>query len=191
MAKPLDDLAFHLVNLAPNQQLDSRKLGHMLWRAEVLHYRRYGVTLSGIHAYQRAPDGPRPYRYFEALARLRDNGRVQLEIKGRSCVNVIAVPIPIAALPGLSEHEWKTISDTLESLLPLSIEEVRAKVCDVLWEQVSDGAAMSVRAAAAIPERITDDIVAWARSTWAQEQRGKTLDAAPSIPILGLQRSAS
>ena len=164
MTRRLDDMAYQLTALTRTQQLDAEKLGHMLWHADVLHYRRHGKTISMAASYLRASSGPEPYGYFETLNRLQQAGKIQMK-RVRVAPRVFYTQItslPVVNPPEFSTDERGTLNNTLDALESLTVEETCAQVCDVLWEELDNGDAIPIRAASVISRKPTAEEVAWA-----------------------------
>lgn len=56
--------------------LGATKLNKVMWHADVLHYRRYGKTITGQMSYVRLQNGPVPNGIYQTLEALKDDGAI-------------------------------------------------------------------------------------------------------------------
>ncbi len=143
--------------------LGATKLNKVMWHADVLHYRRYGKTITGQMSYVRLQNGPVPNGIYQTLEALKDDGAIVER----------SAPTPAgtrreffdATRPDPSwfePEEVETLHEAIRFIVPLSAAQASNRTHGPIWEELSNNQQMSIRAASVIPSELRPDEIEWA-----------------------------
>ena len=148
---------FIISNTNPNE-LGKTKLFKTMWRADVLHYRRYGETISNLTAYMRMQNGPVPSNIYRVLDDLKARGKVlERPVAVGDFIRHELIPVEQADPDDFSPREIQAIFQAIEAVRPLSAVQASDMTHDVLWQVLENGDEMSIRAAAVMPGDVTPE----------------------------------
>lgn len=151
-------LAHFIISNTNPAELGKTKLFKTMWRADVLHYRRYGETISGLAAYMRMQNGPVPGNIYRALDDLKARGKIlERSVAVGDFVRHEFIPVEQADPDEFSSREIQTVFRAIEAVRPLSAAQASDMAHDILWQALENGEDMAIRAAAVIPGDVTPE----------------------------------
>lgn len=129
---------------------DFRIISKILYFADRSHLSGYGRTITGDF-YIALDDGPVPSRIFDILRIVRGDALYSAEKKSEfetffkvrdwNCL----VPQKEVDLNILSESDVKELDKSISSYGALSLDEIRAKSCDLAWSNTLQGHIIDLR----------------------------------------------
>lgn len=157
-------IAHYIIARTKPDELGSTKLNKVLWFADLMHYRRYGRSMTGANSYKKRQFGPVPNYIRAAIRSLKENQKITerwaptpthprnefvwLEAPDMDEYTSAEVDILHEAIDWIcKEHSAKSISDLTH---------------DALWDETEIGQDISIGAASVIPGEVTEDDMNWA-----------------------------
>ena len=138
--------------------LGKTELFKTMWWADVLHYRRYGETVSGLSAYVRMPQGPVPRNICPILESLKSGGEIlERQVNVSAAVRHEFIAIEPADPNQFTPREIQSICRAIEAVRPLTAAQASEMTHDPVWRVLEDGEDMPIRAAAVIPGDVTPE----------------------------------
>ncbi len=151
-------LAHFIISNTSPSELGKTKLFKTMWRADVLHYRRYGETVSGLSAYVRMPKGPVPANIYPILDGLKAGGKIlERRVNIGDTVRHELIAVEPADPDGFTSREIQSVYRAIEAVRPLTAAQASEMTHDPVWRVLGDGEDMPVRAAAVIPGDVTPE----------------------------------
>ncbi len=151
-------VAHYIIAHTEPSQLGATKLYKVMWYADVLHYRRYGETISGQVSYVRMDKGPVPNGIYEALDSLKDNQTVFEQQTPAPVGNRREfICLKRAEASWFSSTEIETLHEAIDVIVRLSAKEASNRTHGPIWEELLNGEQMPVRAAAVIPSDVSPE----------------------------------
>ncbi len=159
----LAQVAHYIIARTPPEMLGATKLNKVLWFVDCYAYRKWGKSLTGLTNYTRLKNGPVPDGLHEALRELKADGKV-IEEPQITPVGTRREFISIQEpdLSHMTAEQVDLIHRVIEAIRPFSAQGVSNLTHDALWEELADGASMSVAAGSVRPEPMSDDAWRWA-----------------------------
>ena len=115
------DLAHFIIGSTNPGELGKTKLFKTMWWADVLHYRRYGKTVSGLSAYVRMPKGPVPRNIYPILDGLKAGGKIlERQVNLGDAVRHEFIAIAPADPDRFTSREIQSIYRAIEAVRPLT-----------------------------------------------------------------------
>ena len=152
------DLAHFIIGSTRPSELGKTKLFKTMWWADVLHYRRYGETISGLSAYVRMPKGPVPKNIYPVLRGLKAAGKIlERQVNLGDAVRHEFIAIAPADPDRFTSREIQSIYRAIEAARPLTAAQASDMTHDPVWRVLEDREDMPVRAAAVIPGDVTPE----------------------------------
>ena len=159
----IEKIAHYIVSHTEPWQLGVTKLFKIMWHADVLHYRRYGKTISGQKSYIRMDNGPIPNGIYDALDSLKSSGKIAER----------PAPTPVgyrreffdlerAEASWFSAEEIETLHEAITFITPLSAAEASRRTHGPIWDDMLNNQQMPIRAAAIIPSDVFPEDIEWA-----------------------------
>ena len=153
----------YIVSHTEPGQLGATKLNKVMWKADVLHYRRYGKSITGQMSYVRMPQGPVPNYVKDALDELKSQRKIsEREAETPAGTRREFVWLERAPADGFSAQEIETLHDAIDAVCRHSASSASSHTHDALWEELADGEQMPIRAAAVSVGQLEPDDIAWA-----------------------------
>ena len=157
-------IAHYIIARTKSNELGKTKLNKVLWFADLMHYRRYGVSMTGATSYTKRQYGPVPNQILAALGDLEENNIIAermvetpthprkefVWLERPDMINYSSAEVDILheAIDWIcGNHSAKSISDLTH---------------DALWEEIELGKEIPIGAASVIPGEITEDDMSWA-----------------------------
>lgn len=164
------DVVHYVVSHTAASKLGAVKLNKVLWRADVVHYRRHGRTVTGQSSYIRMPQGPVPNHITEVIKELKDQGK----ITERLAETPVGTRREFVWLERLSPvHFSGTEVEALHEAIDMVCMQAAARASDqthdALWKEIPDGAQIPIRAAAVSIGELEPDDIAWAIENWPKD----------------------
>ena len=154
------NVAHYIIAHTEPSKLGATKLNKVMWHADVLHYRRYGESVSGQASYVRMENGPVPNDIYPALDRLKAENKIY-ERREPTPVGYrrefFALERADASL--FSPQEIETIHEAIGVIVPLSAKVASRKTHGPIWDELKNGEQMPIRAAAVIPSEVLPEDV--------------------------------
>lgn len=151
-------LAHFIIDSTNPGELGKTKLFKTMWWADVLHYRRYGKTVSGLSAYVRMPKGPVPRNIYPILDGLKSGGKIlERQVNVGDAVRHEFIAVEPADPDRFTSREIQSIYRAIEAVRPLTAAQASEMTHDPVWRVLEDGEDMPVRAAAVIPGDVTPE----------------------------------
>lgn len=153
----------YVIAHADPSRLGATKLNKVLWHADVLHYRKFGTTITGQNSYIRMPQGPVPNFAREAIDALKQEKKIlernvptfagerrefhSISEPDKTCINSAQIEI---------------ILDAIRIICAKSAGQASSDTHDALWEEISNGDQIPVGAASVRPGTLEPDDIEWA-----------------------------
>ena len=152
------DLAQFIIGSTSPGELGKTKLFKTMWWADVLHYRRYGETVSGLSAYVRMPKGPVPKNIYPILRDLKAAGKIlERQVNLGEAVRHEFIAIAPADPDRFTSREIQSIYRAIDLVRPLTAAQASDMTYGPVWCVLGDGEDMPVRAAAVVPGDVTPE----------------------------------
>lgn len=164
MDERLQALAHYVIYRRHPSELGKTKLAKAIVAADVMMYRRSGKTVSGANSVIKMQHGPVPVRFFEAIAALKNAGKVVERLTptpaGTRKEYIWLQEPDIGAFTGDEISTLERAADHIcRNFTAVGISEATH---DALWEETPIGQAIPIEAIATFPGEITPEIMAWA-----------------------------
>jgi len=151
-------LAHFIISNTNPAELGKTKLFKTMWHADVLHYRRYGETISGLTAYMRMQNGPVPGNIYRALEDLKARGKIsERSVAVGDFARHEFIRVEQADPDWFTSRERQSIYRAIKAVRPLTAAQASDMTHDILWQVLENGEDMSIRAAAVIPGDVTPE----------------------------------
>lgn len=151
-------MAHYVIAHTEPSTLGATKLNKVLWCADVLHYRKYGRTISNQDSYRRMQNGPVPHDIVFALNDLKSSGCI-VERSSATPVGTrrefFSLKRPNTAL--FDPEEVETLHEAINEVCPLSAAQASERTHGPIWRELNSGERMPIRAAAVIPGEVTEE----------------------------------
>ncbi|MEM7523542.1 MAG: Panacea domain-containing protein [Pseudomonadota bacterium] len=149
------EVVIYVVGHTDSSQLGKTKLNKVMWHADVLHYRRYGKTITGQESYARLQNGPVPNGIYEVLRKLKDNGALaerHVPTPGgvRHELFNLVQPDP----SWFDSAEVETLYEAMSFITRMSAKQASDNTHGPIWEELRNKEQMSIRAASVIPSEV-------------------------------------
>ncbi len=162
-------VAHYIISHTEPAQLGAVKLNKIMWRADVLAYRRFGRTITGQTSYIRMPYGPVPNGMAATLRRLAHEGKI---VERAADVGVGLrrefVWLERQTAAGFEAEEVEILHQAIDEIAPLSAAAASDETHDVLWDEISNGAQIPIRAASVQPVPLEPEDFEWLESELRQ-----------------------
>ncbi len=150
-----EKVAHYIIAHTRSSQLGATKLCKVMWHADVLHYRRYGQTISGQRSYVRMDNGPVPNGIYKVLDSLKASKKIferQIPTSAGNRREFLHVERPEASW--FIPEEIETLHEAIDFFVRLSAQEASERTHGPLWDELLNGQQMPIRAAAVIPSNV-------------------------------------
>ena len=157
------NVVHYIIAHAAPSELGAVKLNKVMWRADVVHYRRYGKSITGQSSYVRMPQGPVPNFVADCLGELKASGLVAerlVETMRGQRREFVSLKRP--SVTSFQATEVEALHEAIDMVCMLSASEASERTHDALWEEFEDGRQMPIRAAAVASGELEPDEIAWA-----------------------------
>ena len=156
-------VVLYIISHTQPSLLGATKLNKVMWRADVLHYRRFGKTITGQTSYIRMPQGPIPNFVSHAIAELKAANKI-LERPTETPVGTRREFVWIERLGAteFSAEEVETLHEAIDIVCMMSAGAASDRIHDALWEEFDDGEQVPVRAAAVTIGQLEPEDITWA-----------------------------
>lgn len=158
-------VAHYVISHVQPSQLGATKLNKVMWKADVLHYRRYGKSVTGQTAYVRMPQGPVPNHMKEAIEELKaEQVIVERRVETIKGARREFVPVHRMEASDFSATEVEVLHEAIDVVCKMSARAASDDTHDALWEEIENGGQMPIRAAAVILGELEPGDFQWALS---------------------------
>ena len=156
-------VAHYIITHTRPEKLGAVKLNKVMWHADVLHYRRYGETVTGQISYVRMDMGPVPHDMRLILDELKTAGKI-VEKKTPTPVGERREFVCLQRAKGdmFSALEIETLHEAMRDIVHLSAREASNRTHGPIWKVLDNGQDMPVQAAAVIPSEICPEDIEFA-----------------------------
>ncbi|MBM3578327.1 MAG: DUF4065 domain-containing protein [Alphaproteobacteria bacterium] len=157
------NIAHYVISHTRPPELGATKLNKVLWRADIIHYRRYGKTITGQSSYIRMPQGPVPNFINQVLDELKAEGSiVERPVDTRAGVRREFVWLKKPSASVFTSSEIEAIHEAISIVCAGSATEASNNTHDALWLEFADGQQMPIRAAAITVGNLDPEDIQWA-----------------------------
>jgi antitoxin SocA-like protein len=136
----------YVIAKANSSKLGHVKLNKILWFADLEHYRRHGVTITGLQHYARTLHGPMSQDIVRAVGRLAREGKVEertVTVSNYTRRQMVSLQHPdISAFTGA---QIGLLDQMIKVIAPLTASQLsRTNRDDPLWNELENNEAMLV-----------------------------------------------
>jgi Protein of unknown function (DUF4065) len=137
----------------------------VMWRADVIHYRRHGTTVTGQKSYIRMPQGPVPNFVHECLSELKAEGKIaEQTVETLSGVRRQFVWLEKRSAVDFAPTEVEVLHEAIDLVCAMTAARASEQTYDCLWDEIENGQQISVRAAAVQVTDLEPTDIEWALS---------------------------
>jgi len=146
-----------------SQKFGKTKLYKAMWQADLLHYRKYGETITGQDSYVRMDNGPVPHDMYAILNELQEK-KLVFERKVHLFSGYVRhefISLEDADPASFSKEQLHSTQKAIQIISPLSAKRASSLTHDALWSSLYNGEEMSIKAAAVVPSEVTPEDIAF------------------------------
>ena len=157
-------IAHYVIARTNPSDLGYVKLNKILWYADLEHYRRHGVSLTGLEHYTRMPQGPMSKDITRAVTKLRkDKKIVEKPVKVIDYTRREMISLTEPDLSIFTVEQIDLLNQFITRIVPLTAEQVSKMTHDdPLWNELNNNDLMTIGAGSVIARPPTPRELEWA-----------------------------